>query len=61
MFQTNSSLPMASIFDFFMYLTCKWCRVLQGKGHHKTRQESAEVRYKYSSTLSLTSALDRGG
>jgi len=60
-FKTVAYYQWLCVFDLLRYLTCKWCRVPQGKCHHKTRHESAGVRYKYSSNLSLTSALDRGG
>ena len=49
------------VFDLLRYLTCMWYTVMQGRGQHKTRHESAKVKYKYSSTLSLTSSLDRDG
>jgi hypothetical protein len=43
---------------------CIWTRVLfqsKGKGHPTTGHEGPERKWRYSCTLSLTSALDRGG
>jgi hypothetical protein len=34
---------------------------VKGKGHSRTGHEGPEGKYRYSSTLSLTSALDGGG
>jgi hypothetical protein len=42
-------------------LVCKGKGKVKGKGHPRTGHEGPEREQRYSSTLSLTSALDEGG
>ena len=52
---------------YLFFLVIFFCQYPQysnkakGKGHHRTGHEGPEVQQRYSSTLSLTSAVDGGG
>jgi hypothetical protein len=61
MFQTNNSFPLALRFLPFELLNIQVVYSTARKSHLTTRYTSAELRYKYSSNLSLTSALDGVG